>query len=463
MEREFLNRIRKTIERYEMLKPGDKVVVGVSGGPDSIALLNALDMLKNCYQLSLWAAHYNHKLRGEESAREAEFVNSQAKTIGVPLFLGEDDGSLFEKQPNLEERSREQRYKFFRRVASEIGAQKVALGHTANDQAETFFLWVFRGSGSKGLGGMPPVREGFFIRPLIEMERKEIIAFLQGEGIPWVEDSSNQRRRYLRNRIRHFLIPKLIHDFDANLIKKIIKTTEILRDEELFLEKLSLEKFIELRKKEGRENALYIEITEFEKLPVSLRRRIVRHAIREIKGSLRRINFSHIEAILGVIKSQAPNLKLSLPGDFEVCKEYNHLKFRGLSRKKVCFCHEFVFLPKEIRIPEIDRKIGIEILDWNPGHLFINSKSSALMDWDKLKFPLVVRNWKEGDRFQPLGMRTSKKVKDFFIDLKLPTNERQNTPIVLFGDLVAWIGGQRIDDRVKLTDSTKKVIRMEIY
>jgi len=193
---EFLKRVQETIERYEMLQSGDKVIVGVSGGPDSIALLKALHRLKTQYRISLRAAHYNHKLRGDESNREAEFVNIQAEKIGISLISGEDDGSLLRNQSNLEEVARKKRYNFFQGVASEFGAQKVALGHTANDQVETFFLWLFRGTGTKGLGGIPPVREGFFVRPLIEIERKEIKEFLRQEGVPWIDDPSNQQRRF---------------------------------------------------------------------------------------------------------------------------------------------------------------------------------------------------------------------------------------------------------------------------
>ena len=378
------------------------------------------------------------------------------------MISEEDDGSLLQSQSNLEEIARKKRYDFFQRVALEIGAQKVALGHTANDQVETFFLWIFRGTGTKGLGGIPPVREDIFIRPLIEVGRKEIIEFLQQERIPWVEDSSNQKRKYLRNRIRHILIPKLLDEFDPQLIEKVVKTTEILRSEDLFLEKLSLEKFNDL-KKEGEEKEIYFSVGELKKLPDPLKRRIIRHAIQEIKGTLRRINFNHLEAIFRIMKSGAPNLKVSLPSNLEVCKEYDHLKFRIASQEKIQFHHEFDSLPKEIKIPEISRKIEIEVLDWNSANLPLANKNSALMDYNKIKFPIIVRNWKPGDRFQPLGMHKYKKVKDFFIDSKLPLSERKKIPLILFADHIAWVGGQRIDERVKVTNVTRKAIKMEIH
>lgn len=459
MGKEFLKQIQATIERYQMLQSGDKVIVGVSGGPDSIALLFALHQLKNYFGISLLAAHYNHKLRGFESDREAELAKFQAEKIGVPLLLEEDDGSLLQVHRNVEESARKKRYDFFQRKAKELSAQRVALGHTANDQAETFFLWMLRGTGTKGLGGIPPVRDGLFIRPLIDMERKEILKFLQQEGVPWIEDSSNQKTSYFRNQIRHILLPKLLHEFSPNLIEKISKTTEILRDEELFMEKLCLKKFNEL-KMEGDKKELCFEISKLNELPLSLKRRILRYAIKEIKGSLRRINFAHMEAIVGIMKSPSPNLKISLPGSLKVYKEYDRLRFALASKGEISFYQEFNILPKEIRIPEIERKIEIEALDWDKACLLLMNKNFAFIDFEKLKFPLIVRNWRKGDRFQPLGTRGFKKVKDFLIDIKLPLDQRKKIPIVFFGDFIAWIVGQRIDDRVKVTNSTKKVIKM---
>ena len=461
MEKEVLRRIQNTIARYEMLQIGDKVVVGVSGGADSVALLSALHRLQDHYQLTLWVAHYDHRLRGEESDKEAAFVRTRAKELGIGLIGESDDGSLLLRHNNLEEMARRRRYRFFRRVASELGAQKVALGHTANDQAETFFLWVFRGAGTKGLGGIPPVREGFFIRPLIEIERREIKTFLQKEGISWLDDSSNQKQEHLRNRIRQTLIPKLLAEFDPNLIEKVRRTTEIVRDEECLLEALSIEKFKALSR-QGKEGELCFEISELQELPIALKRRIIRHAIREAKGTLRRIHFAHMEAVLDILKSRAPNLRISLPGGLQVLKEYEQLKFCEEAQGKVRFRHEFNALPAEIWIPELNCGIQIKVSQWDSKRSPRAEGACAFIDFDTLRFPLIVRSWEEGDRFQPLGMTGQKKVKDFFMDVKLPRRERERIPIVLFGDMVSWIGGQRIDDRVKVTDSTKKILELDM-
>jgi len=365
------------------------------------------------------------------------------------------------QRSNLEQRARRIRYRFFRRVASELGAQKVALGHTANDQVETFFLWLFRGAGTKGLGGIPPVREGFFIRPLIEIERSEIESFLQEEGISWLDDSSNQSKEHFRNRLRHILIPGLLKEYDPNLIGKIRKTTEILREEERLLEALTKEKFNELCRRE-QEGELCFAVADLRELPSAFERRIVRHAIKEIRGTLRRIHFAHLEAVSDIMRRPAPNLCISLPGGSQVCKEYEQLKFCEAAPQKVRFRYEFNVLPSEIRIPELNRRIEIRVHRRDAKGSLRLERTSAFMDFDTLRWPLIVRSWEKGDRFQPLGMTGQKKVKDFFIDLKLPKKEREQTPIVVFDDLVAWIGGQRIDDRVKVTEFTEKILEMDL-
>ncbi|WAC09148.1 MAG: tRNA lysidine(34) synthetase TilS [Thermodesulfobacteriota bacterium] len=444
-----------------MLAIGDRVIVCVSGGPDSMALLFALHQLQDDYQLSLWGSHYNHKLRGKESDQEAEFVKCQAERIGIPLLVEDDNGSLLKTKGNLEETARNKRYAFFQKKTLELNAQKVALGHTATDQAETFFLWLFRGVGTKGLGCIPPVRDNLIIRPLIETEREEIIGFLKEKGIPWKEDPTNKAGNFLRNRVRRILIPKLLKEFDPHLVKKIIKTTEIFRDDDIFLEKLTLDKLNEISIKNDKTNVL-LDINKLEVLPVSLKRRVIRYALKTIQGALRRVNFDHVESILKLIKSHQPHSQISLPYEIEVYKEYNRLRFARALKETISFYYEAYKVPEIIIIPEIERKITITTLDWDQNNSPLTEKNVALIDFEKINFPLVVRNWKRGDRFQPLGTQGSKKVKDFFIDLKIPRIERKQVPLVLCGDQIAWIAGLRVDEKVKITQSTKKVVKMVI-
>ena len=457
----FLRRIQQTIERYGMIAIGDTVIVGVSGGPDSMALLFALHQLQDGYQLSLWASHYNHKLRGKESDQESEFVKSQAERIGVPLLVENDDGSLLKTKSNLEEMARKKRYDFFQRKALELNAQKIALGHTATDQVETFFLWLFRGTGTKGLGGTPPVRDNLIIRPLIEIERGEIIGFLKHEGIPWKEDPTNKSGNFLRNRVREILIPKLLDEFDPHFTKKIIKSTEIFRDDDILLEKLTIDKFNEISIKNNKNNVL-VDINRLKELEVSLKRRIIRYAFKIIQGSLRRVTFDHVERILKLMESPLPHSQISLPYGIEVYKEYDCLRFARPLKEPISFYYEVNKVPEIITIPEIERKITITMLDWDQSNSPLTEKNIALIDFEKIKLPLIVRNWKRGDRFQPLGTQGSKKVKDFFMGLKIPRIARKQVPLVLFRDQIVWIAGLRVDEKVKITQSTKKVVKLVI-
>lgn len=458
----FLKRVQDTIERYGMLEQGDRVIVGVSGGPDSMALLVALHQLQEDYQLLLWAAHYNHKLRGGESEQDAEFVRSQAEKMLIPFLVENDDGSLLKVKSNLEEIARKKRYDFFQKKRKELNAQKIALGHTASDQAETFFLWLFRGTGTKGLGGIPPVRDKVIIRPLIEIERKEIVSFLKENGIPWKEDSTNNSVNFLRNRVRMILLPNLLQEFDPLFIKKLIKTTDIFRDDDDLLEKLSLDKFNKIRL-ERDENKVVFDINKFAELPVALKRRVIRLALKTIQGSLRRVTFDHVEKILKLIENPQPHVQISLPYGIGVYKEYARLEFSRVLNEKISFYYEAGSLPNMVDLPEIGRRITFAVLDWDQNDSPLAENNVALVDAEKVIFPLTVRNWRRGDRFQPLGTRGSKKVKDFFIDLKIPRSERSKIPLVCFGDHVAWIAGLRVDDTLKITQATRKIIKMIIH
>lgn len=459
---DFLRKIQETIGRYQMFHRGDRVVVAVSGGPDSMALLGALHHLKSRYGLDLWAAHYNHRIRGSEADDEAEFVRRQTQRIGIPLVAQADDGFLERPQGNLEESARERRYSFLEKAAANVGAQRVALGHTANDQVETFFLRLFRGAGTKGLGSIPPVRGDLFIRPLIEIKRSDVLDFLHSRSIPWVEDSSNQKTTFLRNKIRLRLFPELINLFGAGLIKKIGSATNLLRDDEEYLEEVSLRKYRELRSKDKSEE-VSLDISELTKLPIALQRRVIRHAIQEFNKSLRRISLSHMEAIGGLLQSGCPHARISLPDGVLVQRVYRRLTIGHPVKKTVEFYHEFHALPDEILIPEIGRTITARVMEWKGMPLPPPDRNSAFMDFERVKFPLIVRNWRAGDRFHPLGAPGIKKLKHYFIDVKVPRAERDTIPLTIFGDLIAWIGGERIDHRVRITDSTKRALLMKIY
>jgi tRNA(Ile)-lysidine synthase len=458
MTAEFSSRISATITQYRMLEPGEKVMVGVSGGPDSTALLHALHHLKNHLQISLAVAHYNHGLRGDAANRDAHFVQEQAENLGLAVTIGTDEGSLARKRGNLEERARIRRYEFFSRAAQETGSHKIALGHTANDQAETLFLWLLRGAGRRGVGGIPPVRDNI-IRPLIDVERKQVVQFLTGEEIAWIEDPTNRETHILRNRIRHVLIPLLEKEFEPQTIKILRTASEVLRDEDTWIDELTRDaSHCLMREKKGGE--VSFAVAEFLTLPVALQRRLVRRALEKVKGSLRKITFAHVEAVLSLLVSSSPHARVSLPDGFSAEREYGTLQFGKRSGEAVAFRHSFETLPKQVVISEINRTITFEIVERSPNLDVTGSADTGFIDLKAVKFPMVVRNVRSGDRFCPIGLEGSKKVKDFFIDQKIPVKKRKRIPLVVFGDVIAWIGGCRVDDRVKLTEKTRAAVKM---
>lgn len=458
---DITNLVRDTIRKYDLLTPGDKVVVGVSGGPDSVALINILNLLREEWDISLIVAHFNHGLRGDESDRDATFVKSLAETLALPYKLEKGDVSSYKKQTKLsmEEASRILRYRFLEATLEEEGAQKIALGHTADDQAEEILMRIFRGSGRLGLCGIPPVRNNVFIRPLIEVSRVEIERFLEERGLSYVIDSSNRDRRYLRNKIRLDLIPFLEKTYAPGLRQNLVQLSSILREEEDYLQAVIAQEFSKISKYHGPEKVI-IDGAQFLDVHKALRPRMIRKAIETVNGKLRSIGFRHILAVLKLSSQQHPSKMLNLPGGLIVRRAYKDIIIEKEMKEQIQFSYPVLDLAP-VSIKEVNKMISFKMMEYNEGTHIETDKNVAYLDYHRLSFPLTVRNIRPGDRFRPLGMKGFRKVKDFFIDCKVSRNVRKSIPILVEGDQIAWIVGLRIDDRVKITEVTKKVLRVE--
>jgi tRNA(Ile)-lysidine synthase len=455
-----LNKVKATISRYEMLQPGDLVVVAVSGGPDSVCLLHVLHELKHALDLHLVVAHFDHGLRPAEDASETAFVRDFAQPLKLPFETAK--GRLLAKRApgSKEEAARNARYSFFERLREKSKAQKIALGHNLNDQAETIVMRLLRGSGPLGLTGIPACRDGSIIRPLIEIERREIEAYLKAKKLAFATDSSNLGTDYLRNRIRLEVMP-LLEKHQPRLTRLLGQTAEILRDEHEYLERITgawLEKEVSL----GPENACGVSLPSFLGLPVALRRRAGRQLIVRVKKDLRRITWDHIEAIRKLAESEKPQAVLSLPGRIQVRRTYDRLSFREKPKKERESFSYPLDGPGPYRIKEIGRTLSIEEMKSRKGLSLRRSKWTAFVDGEKLRFPLCLRTARPGDRFMPLGMKGHKKLKDFFVDLKVPLEQRRSTPILFCEDTPVWVCGFRIDDRFKVTPETKTVLKITL-
>ncbi|HNU71522.1 MAG TPA: tRNA lysidine(34) synthetase TilS [Thermodesulfobacteriota bacterium] len=460
MKRNLRKRVQAWIDHHALLETGDTVLVAVSGGADSMALLHLLYQMRAIYDISLVVAHYNHRLRSSESDADEAFVRKQARLIDVAVVVDIDDGMLGNGCGNLEERARERRYGFLRKAGQEVGAHKIALGHTADDQVETLFLSLGRGAGMKGLGGMLAKR-GMYIRPLLNLERTEVVEFLRAEEIPWVEDSSNCEDIFRRNVIRRTLIPLMEQEVTPHLVRVVNRTMEILRDEESWMESSCAAIYEELKEDSSAEGVVF-PVSEFCSLPVALQRRIIRLALNEVSGTLRAISFNHVEAIRLLASSGAAHGAVSLPRGCTARRQYDRVWIDTGRVQPVAFHYTVESVPATLLIPEIDCSLRFDVAE---GRCIARSQRSlaASLDAAAVQFPMVVRSVQNGDRFRPFGMAGDKKVSDFFIDSKVPFEERKRVPLVLSGERIAWIAGYRIDDHFKVTEKTEKtmIIAME--
>jgi tRNA(Ile)-lysidine synthase len=458
--KQIVRKVRETISRYEMIREGEAVVVAVSGGPDSVCLLDILRELAGELKISLIVSHYDHGLRPAEDESETVFVRELAKNLHLPFVPGKAPRSLRGKRTSIEERARNARYHFLEKVMVKHRAQKIALGHNLNDQAETIIMRLLRGSGPSGLTGIPPCRDRTIIRPLIEMERREIERYLKARKLNYVTDSSNLKIDYLRNRIRLELMP-LLEQHQPQLAHLLGQTADILREEDAYLERIG-EAWLSREAELQPDNSFQIPISSFLNLPVALRRRATRQIIGKVKQDLRRIRWDHVESILRMAQAEKPQASIHLPGRLNVKRTYDRLIVSSREGRKPRRFTYTLDSPGLYGIKEIGRTISIAEVKNRKGLNFRESPYTAFLDADKVRYPLKVRSFKPGDRFVPFGMTGHKKLKDFFVDLKVPTKMRYSTPILCCGDTIVWVCGLRIDDRFKVTPETKRVLKITL-
>ena len=453
---DITDKIRSTIDRYRMIMPGDKIIVAVSGGPDSICLLDILNLLSKKLDLSLVAAHYDHGLRKGEDEIETKLAKNIAASIDIPYEVEKAPEGL-KDSPSLEELARVARYNFLEKIRIKHGAQKIATGHTLNDQTETILMRFLRGSGLSGLAGIPPVRDNIIIRPLIEITRNEILDYLKVRGLPFAVDSSNNNRKHLRNRIRLELMPSLM-EYQPRLLEHLGIFSNIVRDEDAFMESMASE-WIQRELKKTDHETISVGISSVQQLADPLKNRVIRNLIKQVRGDVYPLEFDHINSVTRLLNSEHPQCSVDLPHGITVKKSYTSISFSLKSYEdRNGFCYPLKGTGQYL-LDAIGQGLTLEEMDTNVDLHTEGDPSTAHLDADKLDFPLLARNFRPGDRFIPLGMKGHKKLKNFFIDLKVPTEKRASTPILISGDQIVWVCGYRIDERFKVTAETKKIIR----
>ncbi len=457
VKNKIIRAVKNTILKYNMIQPGESIIVAVSGGADSICLMDILTALSVEMDIALVLAHYEHGLRPYEDEHETNLVKDYAGSLNLP-FETERASGLNINFSSIEERARKLRYNFLERVRAKYNANKIAMGHNLNDQAETVLMRIMRGSGMTGLSGIPPVRDNI-IRPLIEVSRKDIIDYLECRHLEYATDSSNNDKRFLRNKIRLDLLPEMIK-YQPRIIETLGNLAQNLRDENGFFEGQA-EKWVYDRLEQDESGDFFLNINLLKELPSAFMRRILRIIIKRYKRTLHGFDLGHVEDIIVLISNTRSNVSIDLPGDLIVRKEYNRLIFHSAVSGTGSFSYT-IDGPGEIYIDEIKRNIRIEEFENRDQAIISEDANTAFLDKALLSYPLTIRNFHPGDRFCPLGMTGHKKVKNFFIDLKVPPDTRKQTPILLKGDKIAWVCGYRIDERFKVTAQTEKVLKITL-
>ncbi len=451
--RAFLERVAATISAHAMLAPGQRVLVALSGGPDSTALLHVLHRLG----YPLIVAHVHHGLRGAEADADAAHARTLADSLEVPFHLRRADVASYaqEHKLSLETAAREVRYRLLEEVAQEVGASRIATGHTADDQAETVLLNLLRGAGPAGLSGIPPVR-GAIIRPLLEVTHAQVEGYCREAGLEFRLDTSNRDRRFTRNRIRHDLLP-LLAEIQPQLTGTLARLAEIMREENAFLESL-VDQLVPTVVTWGEEEAR-LALHDLHSLPKALQRRLLRRVVAVAQGHATDIEFQRIEAITELAEHGRTGAVVELPGGLQAERSYGELIISA-AQEHAPISGEWVLpVPGSVAIPEL----GVTLHAAASTDAAISDDPwQAVVDAETVTVPLLVRPWRAGDSFVPLGMTEAMKLQDYFVNAKVPRGKRHRTPLVLSGERIMWVAGQRIANPYRVTPNTRRTIRLRV-
>jgi tRNA(Ile)-lysidine synthase len=458
LSKDLLPEVSSFIEEHNMLSTGDRVLVAVSGGPDSTALLHLLYRLREDYQLALHIFHLHHGMRTEADL-DAAFVADLARRLGLP-FHGE-----YRNVPQLVQESgsssqlmaRKVRYELAFQLAEKHNLNKIAFGHNADDQGETVLMRVLTGGGLRGLAGIPPVR-GKIIRPLLGTFRRAIEEYCRAMGLAYRIDASNLKPTYLRNRIRLQLIPYLEEGYNPRLRERLASLADILRGEGQLLEELDRELYRVLARPQ-RDGTLGLDLEGFLALSAPGQRRVLLYALEKIKAP--RFAADHIETIRELAGGPYGKM-VHLPGGFWAARDYDALVLGKGGEKS--------FQARELPVPGMvaigDLWIKADLIPRERASVGSLGKelgeSCAEFDWEAIVPPLVVRPRAVGDRMEPFGLGGSKKVKDILMEGKVPRRLRAMVPIIADAEGILWVGGLRRAERGRVAEGTRKVLRIQI-
>lgn len=452
-------KVKKLIHRNKLIERYDKILVGVSGGPDSISLFHILNEIKKEYYLHLYIVHINYMLRGRESIEDEYFVKKIAQNYKTTFYLQRvvlsQKGGI-----SLQEEARNKRYNYFIEVANQVGANKIALGHKYEDQTETIFMRLISGSGPEGIKGIPVKREIkkhlIVIRPLLDLKREEIKKYLKINNLSFRIDSSNVETKYIRNRIRLDIFPR-IKKINPNFEESLRRIAYLWQEDNKYLNDLAKKHAKDIIIKEN-DRYVIIDNENMKQVSWCLKSRIIRLILKRFVEDINKINYNHVEDIISLVIS-GPNTEISLPDKVRVFRRYNELVIDKRDKER-SFNYEYqVKIPGTVYIKEVNAKMEFKEKVAQNKELSKN-KLEITLDYDKIKLPIRIRNRKTGDRFHPLGLKGSKKIKDFFIDKKISFCQRNKIPLVVDRKKILWVTGIEISELAKVDKDTKKILQI---
>ena len=514
---DLLRQVKDTVDDHRLFAPGDGLVVGLSGGPDSLCLLHVLERLRKPHGLRLHVAHLNHGARGEASRADAEFARATAEKWGLPITVEEKDVPTLADEHGLafEEAARRVRYAFMARVAVQFGARSIAVGHNADDQAETVLMHIIRGSGLAGLRGMLPRmsisdyrglapftstdpaisdaaepqrdpdpldrNEAFratsvtrerplqIIRPLLEVTRAEIEAYCRDHHLEPRFDRSNLDTTYFRNRLRHELLPRL-ETYNPNIRERLCHTAAVAAADYEVLVAARQEAWDNVVREE-RENAIVFDQAAWQQLPVSLQRATLRQATYRLRRSLRDVTFVHVEDAREVALEGETGKMSTLPMGLALTVGYETLTVgepgqTGTPPDEPLLWRDErlpVSVPGSTPLPDTDWVLQIRVMEhWSMAKITARGHPwTAYFDAQAVVEPLVLRPRRKGDRFQPLGMEGHHvKISDLMTNLKIPESWRDHVPLLVAAGEILWVCGRRVAGTAKVKPQTERVVRL---
>jgi len=460
-------RVLGFIREQDLLAGQDRLLVAVSGGADSVCLLHVLASLQKELGISLHVAHLDHQLRGEDSEADARYVADLARQLKIPATVERRDVKSYHAghHVSLEEAAREVRYNFLAQVAESVGAERAAVGHTVEDHVETILMHLIRGSGSRGLRGLQPLNlwkssghDLAIIRPLLSVDREETSGYCQQHRLNPRLDASNLSLSALRNRIRHQLLP-LLRDYNPRVADALLRNARIAGDDLDYIDRGVDTVWDSIVQRKG--NAFVLKKKDILVLPPALKRYLLRACLENLLGDLMDIEARHIEDMMDTL-NKSVGKRIDLPGGLTFSVEYDRylLGFgpAALSPFPLLEAEYKLAVPGSTSLP--GWWVEAAISDAR-GDALLDNNFAASFDFARAGSQLTVRSLQPGDRFRPLGMEQPKKLGEFMIDAKIPRAWRNRVPIVCSPAQILWVVGERIDDRVRVTRNTERILRLE--